>query len=407
MITYKPSQKILKKYADVLIKYALGSGTGIKPGEVIFLQVPESAKPILSPLILSVLEAKGHPLVHFVPEGTDRWMSADRLFFENANSDQIKYVPKNSLLGRVKDCDHFVSIIATNNKKDLQGIDSKKLMLRQTAVKFYKEARDKKENAGKLTWTLGLYGTPAMAKEAGLSLKDYWAQIINTCYLNKENPISEWKKVSKMVEDLKNKLNTMKIKSLTVKGKNVDLIVGVGEKRKWLGGSGRNIPSFEIFVSPDAGKTEGWVKFSEPLYIYGNLVEGIELKFKNGKVISVKAKKNEKLICDMVKVEGANRIGEFSLTDSRFSKITHFMAETLFDENMGGRNGNFHIALGASYKDSYDGDIAKVGKKGWEKLGFNESAVHTDIISTDDKTVTAYFKDGTSKVIYAKGKFTI
>lgn len=404
---YLPSEKVLEKYADVLINFALGSGNGIKKGEVVFLQIPESAKQILNPLTKSVLKAGGHPIIHYSPEGTDRWMYVDRVFFENAKDFQLKYLPKNYLLGRVQDCDHFVSIIATNNKRALQGIDSRKLMARQSAIGFYKDARDKKENEGKLTWTLALFGTEAMAKEAGLSLSKYWDQIIKACFLNEKNPISKWRKVFSEVETLRQKLSKMKIVKVEIKGKNVDLTVGIGEGRKWLGGSGRNIPSFEIFTSPDTRLTEGWVKFNQPLYVYGNLVTGVELTFKNGKVVKVKAKKNQKLLADMIKVPGANKVGEFSLTDKRFSKITHFMADTLFDENTGGNFGNFHIALGSAYKDAYTGDISKVTKKKWEELGYNDSTVHTDIVSTDDRVVTAYFPDGKSRVIYKGGKFVI
>lgn len=404
---YQPSDKILEKYADVLINFALGSGKGIKKGEVVFLQVPESSKQMLNHLVKAVLKSGGHPLISYSPEGTDRWMDVGRVFLENAKDYQIKYLPKNYLLGRIKDCDHFVAMISSNNKKALQGVDTKKIMMRQAAIGFYKDARNKKEDEGKLTWTLALFGTQAMAKEAGLSLKDYWGQIIKACFLSEKNPVAKWRSVVSQIETLRAKLSEMKIDKVEVKGKNVDLTVGIGEGRKWLGGSGRNIPSFEIFTSPDARLTEGWVKFNQPLYEYGNLIEDVGLVFKKGKVVKVTAKKNAQLIKDMVKVPGANMIGEFSMTDKRFSKITHFMAETLYDENMGGKFGNSHLALGMAYKDAYTGNPAKVSKKKWEAMGYNDSTVHTDIVTTEDRTVTAFLSDGSKKVIYKNGRFVI
>ncbi len=404
---FTPSPKIFKKYADVLVKFALGSGQGIKKGEVVFLQVPESAKPMLSPLVKAVLEAGGHPLINYIPEGVDRNMNVDRTFFENASDSQLSFLPKKYFLARVADCDHFVTILSTDDKKSLKGIDPKKLMLRQSASGFYKDARNIKENAGKLTWTLALFGTGAMAKEANLSLEKYWNQIIKACFLDEEDPIKKWEEVFSRLEETMKKLNNLKISKLEVKGKDVDLTIGIGKGRKWLGGSGRNIPSFEIFTSPNKNLTEGWVKFNQPLYVYGNLVTDVELEFKNGKVIKVKASKNQKLIEEMIKVPGANMIGEFSLTDKRFSRITHFMAETLFDENIGGEYGNFHLALGSAYKDAYTGDPSKVSKEEWKKLGYNDSAVHTDIISTEDKTVTATLLDGSLKIIYKNGQFTV
>src|SRR3989304_5600004 len=180
----------------------------------------------------------------------------------------------------------------------------------------------------------------------------------------------------------------MKIKNLHVKGENIDLKVGIGENRKWMGGSGRNIPSFELFISPDWRKTEGKIKFNQPLYRYGNLVENIELEFKDGVVISSKASKNEHVLKEMIATENADKVGEYSLTDSRMSRITKFMAETLFDENVGGKYGNTHIAIGNAYQDSYPGNPSEVPKEQWEAMGYNDSSVHTDIITTEDRIVT-------------------
>jgi aminopeptidase len=72
--------------------------------------------------------------------------------------------------------------------------------------------------------------------------------------------------------------------------------VKIGEKRQWVGGTGRNIPSFEIFTSPDWRGTDGWIRFNQPLYAYGTLIEGVELEFKKGIIVKAMAKKNEKVL---------------------------------------------------------------------------------------------------------------
>jgi aminopeptidase len=123
--------------------------------------------------------------------------------------------------------------------------------------------------------------------------------------------------------------------------------------------------------------------------------------------VKAKAKENEKLLKEMIATKGANKIGEYSLTDRRHSRITKFMAETLFDENMGGKYGNTHLALGMSYRDTYAGDVSKLTTKEAERLGFNDSSVHTDIISTTRRTVTAHLKDGSTKIIYKDGEFIL
>ena len=83
------------------------------------------------------------------------------------------------------------------------------------------------------------------------------------------------------------------------------------------------------------------------------------------------------------------------------------MAETLYDENFGGPFGNTHIALGSAYKDTFNGKLNKLSPKDWENLGFNDSSVHTDIIATSDRTITATLKSGKKIILYQNGEFKI
>lgn len=402
MAKFTPSQQIIDKYAELLINCALNSGDGIKKGEVVMIMVSECAKPMYVALRRAVLKSGGHVIGRYLPD------DIQREFYELASEDQLTKFHKKYYKGLVDDIDHSVYIISETNMHELEGIDPKKIMISSKAMRPFKEWRDAKEAKGKFTWTLGLWGTEAMAKEAGLSLKEYWNQIIKACYLDEENPIAKMKEIMAEIERLQKKLNLLKIEKVHVKGEGIDLTVGLGKGRRWLGGTGRNIPSFEVFISPDWRQTEGTIEFNQPLYRYGSLVEGIKLKFERGLIVKASAKKNEKLLTEMIATdEGSNKIGEFSLTDGRMSRITKFMAETLFDENIGGKFGNTHIAIGSAYKDSYTGNPSKVSKEKWKELGYNESVVHTDIISTTKRTVTATLPDGSTKIIYKDGRFTI
>lgn len=105
--------------------------------------------------------------------------------------------------------------------------------------------------------------------------------------------------------------------------------------------------------------------------------------------------------------KGANKVGEFSLTDRRFSRINRFMANTLFDENYGGRYGNCHLALGSSYSDSYTGDPGRLTPAAKKKLGFNDSALHWDLVNTEKKRVAARLASGKKIVIYENGIFLL
>ena len=398
---YQPSSEILNKYADVLVNFALNNGCGVKKGEVVFLQVPESAKPLLKSLQKSVLKAGAHAIIQYLPD------EMAREFFELADDDQLKFFPAIFLKGRVKQADHFLMILAETNYHELEGIDPLKIMERNQVFKPYKDWRDAKETKGKLTWTIGLYATPAMAKEANLTLRECWQQIIKACYLNNPNPVEKWCQIQNQSNHLRQKLNKLEIVKINIKAKDTDLNIGIGENRQWLGGDGNNIPSFEIFTSPDWRQTNGYIFFDQPLYRQGNLIKNIKLTFKDGLVIDAQAGYGENFLKQLVKVENSDKIGEFSLTDKRFSKINKFMAETLYDENFGGQFGNTHIAIGSSFKDACSQKKSKLTPKDWQDLGFNDSAVHTDIIATTDRTVTATLKNGKEIILYKSGKFQI
>lgn len=401
MQEYIPSQKILKKYADVLVNFALNNGSGVKKGEVVQIAVPDIAKPLAKELQIAVLKAGAHPMLRLVPTGFERD------YFTHASDAQLKHFPEKYLRAKANLLDHTISIIADPDPNELKGIDAKKIMLSRETQYPYREWLFAKEHKKKFSWTLGLWGTQAKADIVGLSLKEYWDQIIKACFLDKADPIAEWQKLTKMQNDIKNKLNELLIESVHVVGDDVDLHIRLGANRAWKTGSGCNIPSFEHFTSPDWRGTNGWIAFNQPLYRYGNVITGIRLEFKDGLVAKATAKTGKKVLLDMLATKDANKLGEFSLTDNRFSRITHPMAETLFDENIGGPFGNTHIAVGMSYRDCYKGDPATVKEKEWEKMGYNNSSVHTDIVSTTNRTVTATLQDRSTKVIYKDGRFTL
>jgi aminopeptidase len=138
------------------------------------------------------------------------------------------------------------------------------------------------------------------------------------------------------------------------------------------------------------------------------IARGVRLEFKDGIVTSATADETPELIEQIVAAPGGNRLGEFSMTDARLSRIDRFMANTLYDENAGGPFGNTHMAVGMSLNDTYDGDATAVTEEEWEQLGYNlKAAVHNDIVSTTDRTVTAVMHDGSERVIYANGRFQL
>jgi aminopeptidase len=406
--SYRPSDEILAKYAELLVKFGLQTRDGkqLHKGAVVQFRVPEVAKPMYWHLQTAILKAGYQPLGVFLPSDDENY-KFDKGFYDSASKAQLEFTPHESDEAVVQQIDANIRILADTDLHSLDTIDPKAVMLRTNKLQQAKKPYYDKIDRGELLWTLALYGTEVLAKEAGMTLKAYWNQIINACYLDSASPIAEWKKITKSTQRTAQKLTDLQIKSLHMVGSDVDLHIGIGNNRSWKAGSGCNIPSYEVFTSPNSHEINGSILFNQPLFRYGKRIENIKLQFINGKVVKSSATKNEALLKEMLKVKNGNQVGEFSLTDARLSRITKFMAETLYDENVGGKFGNSHLALGFCFKECFVGDSSKFTDEKWDQLGFNQSSLHNDIVTTTDRTVTATFYDGTEQVIYKNGQFTI
>lgn len=398
---YKPSENVLRNYASVLVNFALGDGNGIRGNDVVLIVTQTPALPLAKEVYRAVITSGGHPIIHIIDD------DFKLIHLTEGTDAQIGFFPEAYYRGLADTVDHSIRILADRDPLFLSALEPRKIILNTRSVKPYREWLDKKEDAGKFTWTLCLYGTAGVAAEAGMSLTSYWEQIERSCFLTEADPIGAWRTVYDEMRRIISALNDMPIINVRVRSNETDLTVPIGEKRRWLGGRGRNIPSFEIFTSPDWRGVEGRIFFDLPLYRYGQIIRDVRLTIENGRVVKATAAKNEKLLAEVIAQHNADKIGEFSLTDKRFSRISRFMAETLFDENFGGEYGNTHLALGKAYHDACSIDPKHLTDDDFREMGFNDSPEHTDIIATGDRTVTATLKDGSAKVIYEGGEFRV
>lgn len=398
---YQPPQVILQKYAELLVNFALGKQEGIAAGEVVQCLIPDVAKPLALEIQNAILRAGAHVLLRILPTGFDKD------YYTLASEEQLTFFPEDHLKSRADLIDHSIGIIADIDPYELKDIAPQKIIAARDAKKKYRDWLIQKENQGRFTWTIALWGVAAKAEIVDLTLEEYWQQIINACFLDKDDPIGKWRQIKSKQATIKEKLNQLRIEWLHIKGDDVDLQIKLGANRIWRGGADRNIPSFELFTSPDWRGTSGWIKFNQPVYRYGKVLEGVQLKFNDGMVSHATAARGDDFLHEMLKSANANKLGEFSLTDGKMSRITHPMAETLYDENIGGKFGNTHVAIGSAYRDCFRGDVKAVTEVEWDEMGYNNSPEHTDIVSTTDRTVTATLTDGTKKVIYQNGSFVL
>lgn len=391
----------LKRYADVLL-WGLKTARSqrYKRGDIILVRYHVPALEMAELLQARLLEAGMHPVMRLSPTPAMEYN-----FFSLSSNRQLAFeTPGEKRLYR--NLNGSIFLHAPDSITHLSKVDAKKIGRRALALKPYRDLMDQRDAQGLFGWTLCMLPTPELAKHADLSMQAYTDQIVKACWLHRRDPVSQWKEIYERALSVKKWLTQMSVDHYHIESENIDLVVTPGEHRRWIGISGHNIPSFELFISPDWRGTRGVFYANLPSYRSGNLVDGVRLEFKQGKAIGIKADRGQSFARQQLGIDrGANRLGEFSLTDKRFSKINHFMANTLFDENFGGPNGNCHIALGSSYADTFAGRPKELTAQRKKTLGFNDSALHWDLVNTEKKRVVAHLKTGRRIAIYENGRF--
>lgn len=392
----------LERYADVLMwGLRTARSNPFKKGDVILVRFNLDAVGLAEKLERRLLEMGMNPVRRMNPTP-----DMEKNFFGLANRRQLVFDPPGEA-ELYRNLNGSIFLHAPASITHLSTIDPKKISRFTLSKKFLRDILESREQAGLFGWTLCMIPTAELARHAGLAEKDYARQIVNACFLNRRDPVEQWKTVFKNAAAIKRRLNSMSVSHYHVESARVDLKITPGDQRQWIGISGHNIPSFELFVSPDWRGTSGVYFADQPSYRSGNLVKGVRLTFKKGVAVEVESETGADFVRKQLKMDrGASRLGEFSLTDRRFSKINRFMANTLFDENFGGRWGNCHVALGASYADTYSGNVQSLTKAKKTRLGFNDSALHWDLVNTEKKRVVAHLSGGGRTTIYENGCFT-
>ena len=316
---------------------------------------------------------------------------------------------------------HMPSVlhIISDDPDAFKGINQNKLikssMNLRKKVKPFRDAID-----GRYKWCIAAVPSKEWAKKVfpGLEEKDaveaLWQAILSTSRVDGD-AIGNWDKHNKSIIEYRNKLDSLDLQYLEYKASNgtdlkIELIKGI----HWGGGVeltdlkkpfNPNIPSEEVFTSPRAGRVEGIVYSSKPLSYNGQLIDEFSVKFKDGKVVEVKAKKNQKLLEEMVKIdEGASMLGEVALVpyDSPIRNSGILFYETLFDENAA-----CHLALGAGFKELLDNG-ASMSTEEAHKKGINDSMIHVDfMIGTKDLEIVGTSFDGKRTVIFKNGNWAI
>jgi aminopeptidase len=393
----------LENYADVLW-WGLSAARGerFRRGDVVQIRFQAGALRLAEILYRRLLSRGVHPILRLLPT-PDMELS----FYTLASGRQLDFVPpgEEHLARRVNG---NIVLSAPDSLTHLRNADPRKISRASLATKPLKNLLEAREARGDYSWTLCVLPTAELARNAGMEDAAYARQIARACFLDAASSVAEWQRVHRTVAHIKQRLDALGAVKFRIESAGTDLEVTLGEQRTWAGVSGRNIPSFEVFVSPDWRGTRGVFRADQPSYRSGNIVRGVRLEFKRGRVVRAQADEGEAFLKRQLAMDrGAAQVGEFSLTDRRLSPIDRFMANTLYDENFGGAQGNAHIALGSSYANTYAGNRHRLTRAHKSALGLNDSALHWDFVNTERKRVTAVLGDGSRLTIYEDGEFKI
>ena len=189
-------------------------------------------------------------------------------------------------------------------------------------------------------------------------------------------------------------LNDLHADALHYRGPGTDLTVGLLANVRWDAGASEtstgisyvaNMPTEEVFTSPDARRTEGTIRSTRPLPLGGQIIRGLELTFEHGRAVRVEAETGADLVrSHFAAIENADRLGEVALVtrESRVGQAGMLFYDALYDENA-----TCHIAYGAALPFLVDGEPDD---------GFNVANTHVDfMVGGSEVEIDAILSDGT------------
>ncbi len=350
----------IRKLANILVNYSIK----IKKGDVISVSGGEKAKPLLLEISKLILKKGAFPRLNVGLEGSSY------IYFKYASEEQLKHSPKITMY-ETKNTQGSISIGSEYNTRELSNINPKKITIRRKTIKPIQDLIIKKEN-----WVICEYPTNALAQEADMSLHEFENFVFKATNINWEEEEKKQIKLKKLMD---------KTDRVRIVGKDTDLSFSIKNRPAKTCAGRYNMPDGEVFTGVVEDSTEGFIRYTYPVIKDGREVDDVMLWFSKGKVIKAKAKKNERFLKEVLKIDkGAKRIGEFGVGMNY--GIKKFIKNILFDEKIGG---TIHLALGMGYP---------------ETLSKNKSAIHWDMIKDLRKGGEIYF-DG--KLIQKDGKFTV
>jgi aminopeptidase len=384
---------VLTRYADLIVSV----GANVQPDQVLAVEALPEAQPLVAEIARAAYArgARYVDVVYFDP-------AVKRIRAEGAPDGTLDWVPP--WLGRrmldLGDLDAARAVLVPVVPPGLlDGVDPARAGLDRlpTVPEIFKVIDERS-----VAWTLSPFPTRRWAQtvypdlDASEALEQLWRDIVHVCRLDEPDPAAAWSKRIDEIWQVARRLDALDLDAFHFAGPGTDLTVGLLPSSRFAkeGGASHtrtgvrhmpNIPTEEVYTTPDPERTEGVVSATKPLDVAGSLVTGLRIRFEGGRAVEIGADANAETLRKRCAVDaGASRLGEVALVDreSRIGKLGRPFYMTLLDENAAS-----HLALG----DAYSSPIADPD----DVRRINASDIHIDfMIGSDEVEVTGITKSG-------------
>ena len=397
---------VLDRYADLIVSV----GANVQAGQVLTIEALPEAQPLVAALARAAY-GRGARFVeaqYFDPE-------LKRIRAELAPDDSLEWVPP--WLGRriagLGDLDAArVVLVPLVPPGLLDGLDPARAGRDRlpTLDETFKTIDDRS-----IAWTLSPFPTRSWAQvvypgvQPDEALERLWQDVVHVCRLDEPDPARAWNERIDQIWQIATRLDALDLDALQFEGPGTDLTVGLLPSSRFAkeGGASHtrtgvrhvpNIPTEEVYTTPDPERTSGFVTATKPLDVAGSLVTGLRIRFEGGRAVEIDAESNAEALRARCAVDdGASRLGEVALVDGegRIGKLGRTFFTTLLDENAAS-----HLALGEAYATPIGepSDLPRI----------NASAVHVDFMIGSDKVeVTGTTKSGETVPLLRGGVWQI
>ncbi len=400
---------------DRLAEVAIKVGLQLKPGQDLLMTAPTVALPLVRKVAEHAYKA-GAGLV--TPIFSDDVVTLARYRFGHEAGFDRAADWLYDAMGRAFDANTARLAIVGDNPMLLADEDPVKVARASKANSVaYKPALERIVNFD-INWNIIAYPSPSWAKlvfpgdEESVAVEKLAEAIFSASRVDREDAIPAWQAHNAVLRERTEWLNGQRFDALHYTGPGTDLTIGLAHGHEWQGGASTakngvtcnaNIPTEEVFTTPHARRVSGHVVSTKPLSYQGSLIEGIAVRFEEGRIVEAKATRGEEVLNKVLDTdEGARRLGEVALVphSSPISKSGLLFFNTLFDENAA-----CHIALGQCYSKCFV-DGAALTPEQIAAQGGNSSLIHIDwMIGSDKIDIDGLYADGRRVPVFRKGEW--